>query len=204
VIQKGVLKNFLTTRQPVKNELGSNGHARFPAGFGTRWAAIGNLFVKPAESTPLADLKTRLIQMCKERDKPYGLLIRKLDFPFVGSAAEIQTLQSGSANSGGSVRPVSPPILMYRVYPDGREELVRGMRFRGLSTRSLRDILAASTETTAFDYINHGAPLARSGVGGYVSLTSVISPGLLFDELEVDQLQNPLQRPALVPPPGRT
>ena len=204
VIQKGVLKNFLTTRQPVKKEVGSNGHARFPAGFGTRWAALSNLFVKPAESTPMADLKTRLIQMCKERDKPYGLLIRKLDFPFVGSGAEIQTLQSGSANSGGSVRPVSPPILMYRVYPDGREELVRGMRFRGLSTRSLRDILAASTETTAFDYINNGAPLARSGVGGYVSLTSVISPGLLFDELEVDQLQNPLQKPALVPPPGRT
>jgi hypothetical protein len=78
------------------------------------------------------------------------------------------------------------------------------MRFRGLSTRSLRDILAASTETAVFDYINNGAPLARSGVGGYVSLTSVIAPGLLFDELEVDQLQNPLQKPALVPPPGRT
>ena len=204
VIQKGVLKNFLTTRQPVKKEVASNGHARFPGGFGTHMAAIGNLFVKPAESTPLADLKARLIQMCKERDKPYGLLIRKLDFPFVGSGAEIQTLQTASANSGGSVRPVSPPILIYRVYPDGREELVRGLRFRGLSTRSLRDILAASTETAVFDYINNGAPLARSGVGGYIAPTSVISPGLLFDELEVDQLQNPLQKPALVPPPGRT
>ena len=204
VIQKGVLKTFLSTRQPVKSAAGSNGHARFPAGFGTRAAAIGNLFVKPAESTPLADLKARLIQMCKERDKPYGLLIRKLDFPFVGTNAEIQTLQTASANSGGSVRPVSPPILMYRVYPDGREELVRGMRFRGLSTRSLRDILAASTETAVFDYINNGAPLARSGVGGYVALTSVIAPGLLFDELEVDQLQNPLQKPPLVPPPDRT
>jgi hypothetical protein len=194
----------LTTRQPVKKEIGSNGHARFPGGFGTRMAAIGNLFVKPAETTPLADLKTRLIQMCKERDKPYGLLIRKLDFPFVGSGAEVQTLQTASANSGGSVRPVSPPILMYRVYPDGREELVRGMRFRGLSTRSLRDILAASTETAVLDYINNGAPLARSGVGGYFALTSVIAPGLLFDELEVDLLQNPLQKPALVPPPERT
>jgi len=204
VIQKGVLKSFLATRQPIKNAAGSNGHARFPAGFGTRAAAIGNLFVKPAESTPLADLKSRLIQMCKERDKPYGLLIRKLDFPFLGSNAEIQTLQTASANSGGSVRPVSPPILMYRVYPDGREELVRGMRFRGLSTRSLRDILAASVETAVFDFINNGAPLARSGVGGYVALTSVISPGLLFDEVEVDQLQNPLQKPALVPPPDRT
>ncbi len=203
VIQKGVLKTFLATRQPVKKAAGSNGHARFPARFGTRAAAIGNLIVKPAESTPLADLKARLIQMCKERDKPYGLLIRKLDFPFLGTGAEIQTLQSASANSGGSVRPVSPPILMYRVYPDGREELVRGMRFRGLSTRSLRDILAASAETAVFDYINNGAPLARSGVDGYVALTSVISPGLLFDELEVDQLQNPLQKRALVPPPDR-
>ena len=63
------------------------------SGFGTRAAAIGNLFVKPAQSTPLADLKTRLIQMCKERDKPYGLLIRKLDFPFSGGNAEMQTLQ---------------------------------------------------------------------------------------------------------------
>ncbi len=204
LIQKGVLMTFLTTRQPVRKTAGSNGHARFPAGFGTRAAAIGNLFVKPAEGTPLADLKARLIQMCKDRDKPYGLLIRKLDFPFLGSGAEIQTLQTASANSGGSVRPVSPPILMYRVYPDGREELVRGMRFRGLSSRSLRDILAASVETAVFDYMNNGAPLARSGVGGYVALTSVISPGLLFDEVEVDQLQNPLQKPALVPPPDRT
>ena len=54
MIQKGVLRSLLTTRQPVRKAAASNGHARFPAGFGTRAAAIGNLFVKPAESTPLA------------------------------------------------------------------------------------------------------------------------------------------------------
>jgi TldD protein len=204
VIQKGLLKTFLTTRQPTKNLLVSNGHGRFPSGFGARAAAIGNLFIKPAQTTPLAALKTRLMQMCKERDKPYGLLIRKLDFPFSGGTAEMQTLQTGSANSGGSVRPVSPPILMYRVYLDGREELIRGMRFRGVSSRSLRDILAASAETAVFDYINNGAPLARAGVSGYIALTSVISPGLLFDELEMDAKQDQLQKPALVPPPSRT
>jgi TldD protein len=204
LIQKGVLKTFLTTRQPSKNLPASNGHARLPDGFGTRSAAIGNLFVKPAQAAPLADLKARLIQMCKDRDKPYGLLIRKLDFPFSGGAAEIQTLRNNSANSGGSQRPVTPPSLIYRVYPDGREELIRGMAFKGLSTRSLRDILAASAETTAFDYINNGAPLARAGVGGYIAATSVIAPGLLFDELEVDRLQDELQKPPLVPPPDRT
>jgi hypothetical protein len=79
--------------------------------------------------------------MCKERDKPYGLLIRKLDFPFVGSSAN-QTLQSASAIPAVSAV-VSPPILMYRIYPDGREELIRACVSR-LSTRSLPDILAAS------------------------------------------------------------
>jgi TldD protein len=204
LIEKGVLKTFLTTRQQGKNLPTSNGHARFPAGFGTRAAGLGNLFVKATQTSPLADLKARLIQMCKDRDKPYGLLIRKLDFPFSGGNSEMQTLQTGSANSGGSVRPVSPPVLIYRVYPDGREELIRGMRFRGLSTRSLRDILAASTETAVFDYINNGAPLARSGLAGYIALTSVISPGLLFDDLDVDRLQDQLQKPPLVPPPDRT
>ena len=102
------------------------------------------------------------------------------------------------------MRPVSPPILIYRVYPDGREELVRGLRFKGLSSRSLRDILAASAETTIFHYINNGAPLARTGVAGYIAGTSVIAPGLLFDELEVDRIQEPLEKPPLVPPPART
>ena len=201
LIEKGVLKGFLSTRQPVKNALTSNGHARLPGAFGTRTAAISNLFIKAAETKPLAELKARLIQLCKDRDKPYGILIRKLDFPFSGGNGDLQGLLSGRAQSGGSVSPVSPPVLAYRVYPDGREELVRGLRFNGVSTRSLRDILAASSETTVFDYLNNGAPLARSGVGGYIAATAVVSPGLLFDELELDRAQEQLQRPAIVPPP---
>jgi hypothetical protein len=141
--------------------------------------------------------------MCKERDKPYGLLVRRLDYPFSGSNAEVQALQQTSAQSGGSVRPVSPPVLIYRVYADGREESVRGLRFKGLSTRSLRDILAASAETSVFEYLNTGTPLSRSGGSGYIATSSVISPGLLFDEIEVDYSQDPLERPALVPPPAR-
>ena len=102
------------------------------------------------------------------------------------------------------MRPVSPPVLLYRIYPDGREELVRGLRFKGLSTRSLRDILAATTETAVFDYINNGAPLARAGVSGYIAPAAVIAPGLLFDELEVDLSQEPSEKRPLVPPPSRT
>lgn len=201
LVEKGILKNFLTTRQPIKGFTGSNGHARLAGSYGARSAAISNLLVKASQTTPMSDLKKKLIDMCKERGKPYGMLVRKLDFPFSAGIGELRTLLSGGAQAGGSARPLSPPLLVYRVYPDGREELVRGLRFRGVSTRTLRDVLGASQETALFDYMNNGAPLALIGAGGYLAPTSVVSPGLLFDEIEFELPQEQLSKPPIVPPP---
>ncbi len=202
VIEKGILKNFLMTRQPIKGFATSNGHARLLGGFGASRAAIGNLFVKTSQATPLEDLKKRMIQITQERSKPYGLLVRKLNYPYAGTELDLQALAQGSRQSGGSTMPLSPPVLIYRVYPDGREELVRGLRFRGVSTRALRDILAASQETALFEFVNNSAPLAFLGEGGYVAATSVVAPGLLFEELELEVPQEQLQKRAVVPPPG--
>lgn len=202
VVEKGVLKSFLTTRQPIRGFPVSNGHARLPGSYGSFAAAIGNMFVKSSETTPMADLKKRLIDMTKMRGKPYGMLVRKLDYPYSAGGSDLQSLAQASAQSGGSARPVSPPILIYRVYPDGREELVRGLRFRGLTSRTLRDILAASTETEMFDFVNVAAPLAILGAGGYLAPASVISPGLLFDELELEPPQDQLPKHPTVPPPN--
>jgi TldD protein len=202
VIEKGTIKAFLTTRQPIRGFPTSNGHARLNGSYGARGAAIGNLFVKARESAPLADLKKRLIQLCQDRGKPYGILVRKLDFPFSAGAGELQGLAQANQQSGGSTRPVSPPVLLYRVYPDGREELVRGLRFRGLSTRSLRDILAASQETALFDFVNNGAPMAMMTAGGFLAPASVVAPGLLFDELEFELPRDQLPKTPVVPPPS--
>jgi hypothetical protein len=131
------------------------------------------------------------------------MLVRKLDYPFSSGRAELQSLASGGAQSGGSVQPLSPPVLVYRVYADGREELVRGLRFRGVSTRSLRDILGASQETTVFEYTNNAAPLAMIGAGGYMAPTSVVAPAMLFDEIEFEIPRDQLPKPPVVPPPDR-
>jgi hypothetical protein len=203
VVQKGVLRNFLTTRQPIKNSTGSNGHARLGGGYGTHGAAIGNLFVKAEESEPMAAVKTKMLQMIKDANKPYGMLVRKLDFPFSGSGSELGALAQASSQSGGSTRPVSPPVLLYRVYPDGHEELVRGLRFRGVSTRSLRDIMAATQETALVDFVGNGAPLAFLGAGGYLAPSSIVSPGLLFEELEFEPPRDELPKEPVVPPPPR-
>ena len=202
IVEKGVLKNFLTTRQPIRGFPVSNGHARLPGSYGSSAAAIGNMFVKSSETTPMADLKKRLIDMTKMRGKPYGMLVRKLDYPYSAGTSDLQSLAQASAQSGGSARPVSPPLLIYRVYTDGREELVRGLRFRGLTSRTLRDILAASSETEMFDFVNVAAPLAILGAGGYLAPASVISPGLLFDELELEPPQDQLPKHPTVPPPN--
>lgn len=202
VIEKGVFKSFLTTRQPIKGFSSTNGHARLSGAFGNEAAAIGNLLVTASEKAPLADLKKRAIQMAMDRSKPYAMVVRKLDFPYSSTQADLQALMQSSQQSGGSARPLSPPILIYRVYPDGREELVRGLRFRGVSSRALRDILAASEESAMYDFINNSAPLALLGYGGYIAATSVVSPGLLFEEMELELPQEPLQKRPIVPPPA--
>jgi len=66
------------------------------------------------------------------------------------------------------------PRLLYRVYVnDGHQELVRGGTFNELDTRALRNNLIAA-----------GNDPEVSNRGGYVP-TTVISPSILFDELEI-------------------
>lgn len=196
VVEKGVLKSFLLTRQPVRGFQASNGRARLPGNFGAKAAAISNLFVRAAQGVPAAELKKRLVELCRQRDKPYGIIVRKMDFPSSASWDEVRR-QLGAA--GGSA--VSSPVLVYRVYPDGREELVRGMRFRNFNVRSLRDILAASDDVHVFDYMENGAPFALMGAGAYVAECTVVAPSILVDDLELDKVEEEILRPPLVPPP---
>jgi len=200
LVEKGVLKQFLLTRTPVfKDYPGSNGHARLPGAFGDRAPGFGNLFVRATQTTPAAEMKQKLIQMCKDRNKPYGMLIRELDYP---SSASIDELRKLMASSAGGNHPVVPPLLAYRVYPDGREELVRGVRFRGVSTRSLKDIAVTSDESYVFDLIDSNAPFALMGAGSFITTASVIAPAVLFDELELEPVQEEIPKPPIVPPPA--
>jgi hypothetical protein len=198
LVEKGTLKTFLLTRTPVLKPFEStNGRARMTGAFGADAPGFGNLFVRATQTVPLADLKKKLMDLCRERNKPYGILVRKLDFPSSASVDEIRRL----AQSGGNSRPVTLPLLVYRIYPDGREELVRGLRFRGLSTRSLKDIVAASDESYVFDFIDSNAIFALVGAGSFTTSASVIAPSVLFDEIELEPIQEETPKPPIVPPP---
>jgi hypothetical protein len=138
--------------------------------------------------------------MCKQRNKPYGMLVRKLDYPSSASIEEFRRIAAGASRSGGA-RPVVLPLLVYKVYPDGKEELVRDLQFRDVSTRSLRDIVAASDETSVFNFVDSNAPFALVGAGNYTASSSVIAPAILFDELELAPIEEETSKPPIVPPP---
>jgi TldD protein len=71
------------------------------------------------------------------------------------------------------------PRVLYRVWTsDGHEELVRGALFNELDTRALRsDLTAAGSDFLVSN---------RSGI----PFTSIVSPSVLFDELEVKRADN--------------
>jgi predicted Zn-dependent protease len=200
VIEKGILKDYLLTRQPVRGHNGSNGRARMPGSFGADTPGIGNLFIRSTETMSPAELKAKLLELINARGKPYGIIVRKMDFPSSASVAEVRRLLA--ADSGGP--PVSIPILAYRVYPDGHEELIRGMRFRGFNTRSLKDIIAAGNDLTTFEFMDNPAPFALMGGSGYVSNAAVIAPSILIDDLELHPVEEEQPKLPVVPPPDLT
>jgi hypothetical protein len=100
-----------------------------------------------------------------------------------------------------AAHPVSSPVLIYKVYPDGREELVRGLRFRGLTVRSLKDILVAGDDNVVFDYLDNGAPLALVGAGSYTTESCVVAPSVIIDDLELHPVEEELPKLPVAPPP---
>ena len=201
LVQKGILKNFLLTRQPVTGFTASNGRARLPGAFGANTAGVSNLFVRADKGVPLEDLRKQLIEICKARNQQFGIIIKKLDFPSSGSVDEVRRLMAANARDGGGSHAFSLPVLIYKVYLDGKEELIRGVRFRDINARSLRDIRAAGNDSNVFDYLDNGAPLALIGAGNYVAETSVIAPSVLVDDLEIRKLDDELPKLPLVPSP---
>jgi TldD protein len=147
LVDNGTLINYLVGRQPIRDFPVSNGHGR--AGAGTYPAPnLGVLLLKSKEAQSPEELKKRVIQMITEQGRPYGYRVETLG-------------------------PVNSPRLLYRIYPDGHEELVRGAVFSELDTRALRsDLVAVGNDPQVSN--------RSSGIA-----TTVISPSLLFDELEV-------------------
>ena len=200
LVEKGVLKDFLRTRQPVRGYDDSNGHARLNGSYGAETAVPTNLIIKARETSSISDLKKKLIDLIDQRGLTYGIIIRKMDFPSSASIDEARRIIS-AASAGGSSRPISEPLYVYRLYKDGHEELVRGERLKGVNARSLKDILGAGDDSVTFNYLDNGAPFALLGFGSGAAEVSVVAPSVLIDDLELSKIDDEMPKLPLVPAP---
>ena len=203
LVEKGTLKGFLFSREPVRDFKRSNGHGRLPGAYGAEEAAFGNLFVHADHGIPEAKLKAKLLAKVKTQGLKFGIIIRRLDFPSTASLEELQSLVR-QIQKGGYVRSLNEPLLAYRAYPDGHEELVRGLRFQEFSAKDLRDVLAASDHPYVLNYVNNGTAFNRADSGSDATTSSVICPSLLFDNVDLARAENEPGKPPVVPAPALT
>ena len=184
VVDNGILKTFLMSRMPIRGFDHSNGHGRRQPGFDIV-ARQSNLFVESKNQVPEAKLREMLIAEIKRQAKPYGLYFRDVTSGY--TTTRRRGLQAFTV----------VPVLVYRVYPDGRpDELVRGVDSVGTPLASFSRILATSDHASVFNGI-------CGAESGNVQV-SAISPALLVSEIEVQKKERSLDRPPFLPrPEGR-
>jgi predicted Zn-dependent protease len=175
VVRNGILKTLLTSREPVHGVPQSTGNLR------ERGVAPSNLVVNASKTLTLADLHSRLLDMAKERDNKYGVIVRRLES--------------------------KQAVLAFRLYPDGHEELIRNATLSGFSASAFKEIVAVSNQRTILTeaFANHpSSPFGRisyAGLGGGQTLVSYAVPAMLFEDLTIEKPSGEISRPPIVESP---
>jgi predicted Zn-dependent protease len=183
LVKGGILRGFLMSRSPIRGFDHSNGHGRRSPGY-RPVARQGNLIVDPAETTTPEGLKQLLLREVKRQGRPFGLRFTEITGGYTNTSR-------GEAQAFKVL-----PVMVYRVFPDGREELVRGADLEGTPLTVLSRIMAAANDFQVFN----GSCGAESG---WVPV-SAVSPSLLVSQIEVARRAKEQDRPPLLPAPSES
>lgn len=181
LVENGILETLLTTRDPVRGFTHSSGSRH--AG----QAAPSNLFVTAENGLSEADLRAKLLAIVKQRNKDYGIVVRRM-------------------------RNGQQPLLAWKIFPDGHEELIHGVQFEGLNAEAFKDIVAASKDPNILT-VSRSA-LAANGIAfflggvesggedvGSAPITLAV-PSILFDDVTVHRIRGESNKPPILARPG--
>jgi predicted Zn-dependent protease len=171
LVKDGVLQTYYMSRLPTKRVPKTNGHARNEQG------STGSLFVTTKEPHPLAELKKKLVELAKEEDLDYGLMVGRLP-------------QAWESRPDTSLKLPNNPLLVWRVYADGREELIRGCAFRPTTFRVLKDIVMMGDDPTLLNGEQFGQQV------------SAVAPSTLVKLLELNKPRDEYGKPPALPRPS--
>jgi TldD protein len=206
VVDAGKLKNLLMSRRPGSEFDKSNGHGR-SAFLNDAKPTMSNLFLTSTETLAADLLRKKFMDSCREEKLEFCLVVREMDNPSL-SILHQEDFTELLASFGGNAATDRLPLVVYKVYPqDGREELVRGARITGFSPRSLRNIAAIGNDDYVYNYMqSQVAGVSGTALGAFGTAQSglpaaVVSPSLLFEEVEVRGARGEPKRLPLLPEP---
>jgi predicted Zn-dependent protease len=186
LVERGVLRNFLTTSAPLPGQRSLNGHAR-NAYHERPISRMGNLFVVNRKPVSAAELKERFLAEIRRQKKRYGIHVK-------------ETMGGETGTTSYDFQAFKGEIMhAVRVFPDGREEPVRGVDFVGTPLSAL-DALECMGDDPSLDNAWCGAESGTLPV-------STVAPSALLRNLELqtkrrEQLTQyamplPYERPAV-------
>jgi hypothetical protein len=194
VARDGKLLTLLTSRTPSYKDQVSNGHARRTADGGAFHGSATNLFINARGSVPRKALEAKLVSEARAEGLKYGLIIRRFDDQAITGAPDFTRRELMQILKSTDRLLPPPALLAYRVYPGGKEELVRGVQLAEIPIRSWKDVIGTSTERTVYNFlasdsdqlslrIQGGTDDGFVPSGGIES--SIITPDLLVKEMDV-------------------
>lgn len=137
-----------------------------------------NVFVTVENGLSAAELRAKFLDLVKQRNKEFGILVRRM-------------------------RNATSPVLAYKVFPDGREELVHGTQFAGLNNAVFKEIVAASKEPNILTVEfrpRMTMPMMSPLDSGYMPVTLVV-PSLLFEDVNLRKTRGETPKPPVADHP---
>jgi predicted Zn-dependent protease len=190
LVESGRLVGLLMNRAPTKEVPSPNGHARSLDGAPV--GLIGNLVMTSDETEE--DLEGVFRQLLEPEGLEYGMVIERLGGELPPEQKWHLSLALVGREWGVPEELLSEPLYAYRLYADGRTEVVRGLAFEDVTYRMLRDIVVAGSVPVVHNII-------LEGHFGREQPATVIAPEVIIDEVALKVAHpQPLKLP-VVPHP---
>ena len=180
LVEKGILKNFLTTASPIPGQKELNGHARNQQ-LERPISRMGNLCVVNLNPVEQERMKELFIKEIVNQKKPYGIYIK-------------ETMGGETGTSNYDFQAFKGEIMhAVRVLPDGKEEPVRGVDFVGTPLSALDSVLCMGDDPELDN--------AYCGAESGVIPVSTIAPSMLMKNLELQSKDRERFAPYSLPLP---
>ncbi len=195
LVKNGYLKNLLSSRTPTRRVKTTNGHFRGGS------AMLSNILILPDKeySKSRSDLKKRMLKLCKDRELPYGIIIRRV----LNQNIQFTTLRrsAGGVFISFQSEPKVNIIEAYKIFPDGKEQLIRGGEGSGFTVQSFKDIILCGQDKYVLNYLAPSISSPYMTGGSQYTGATIISPDLLFEDGEIRKIEEDFPRPPLFSSP---